>query len=81
MKQLGFVLLILACLVWLTVVAVPLLPVTLAHKAAIVPGLLILGEIFFSIGALLVGKEVAQRYRHWLNPRHLWTRCKQVFRR
>ena len=81
MKQFGFVLIVLSCLVWLAIVAVPLMPFTLGQKAAIVPGLLILGEILFWIGALLVGKEVAQRYRHWLNPRQLWTKCRQVLRK
>ena len=81
MKQFGFVLLVLACLIWLAIAALPLLPVTLGQKAALVPTLLILGEIFFSIGALLVGKEVAQKYRHWLNPRYLWTKCKQALRK
>ncbi len=81
MKQLGVVLIIVSCLVWLAIVAVPLLPLTLAQKAAIVPGLLILGELFFWVGALLVGKEVAERYRHWLNPRYLWRKCNQAFRK
>jgi hypothetical protein len=81
MKQLGVVLIVVSCLVWLAIAAVPLLPLTLAQKAAIVPGLLILGELLFWGGALLVGKEVAERYRHWLNPRYLWQRCKQAFRK
>lgn len=81
MKQFGFVLIVLSCLVWLAIVAIPLMPFTLAQKTAIVPGLLILGEVLFWAGALLVGKEVAQRYRHWLNPRHVWTRCRQALRK
>lgn len=81
MKQLGVVLIIVSCLAWLAIAAVPLLQLPLTQKAAIVPGLLILGELLFWCGALLVGKEVAARYRHWLNPRYLWQRCKQVFRK
>ncbi|MBW4581074.1 MAG: transporter suffix domain-containing protein [Tildeniella nuda ZEHNDER 1965/U140] len=81
MKQFGFFLIVFSCLMWLAIVAIPLMPVTLAQKAVLVPGLLILGEIFFWIGALLAGKEVAQRYRHWLNPRHLWARFRQVLRK
>jgi hypothetical protein len=70
MKQFGFVLLGLACLLWLAIVAIPLLPITLGQKAALAPTVLMLGEILFWMGALLVGKAVAQQYRHWLNPRH-----------
>lgn len=81
MKQVGVVLIVVSCLAWLTIAGVPLLPLTLAQKAAIVPGLLILGELLFWVGALLVGKEVAERYRHWLNPRFLWHRAKRLFRR
>ncbi|PSB26858.1 transporter suffix domain-containing protein [Stenomitos frigidus] len=78
MKQFGFFLLVLSCLVWLAIVAVPVTPFTLGQKAALVPGLLILGEMLFWTGALLVGKKIAQQYRHWLNPRYLWARCKQA---
>ncbi|XGW00260.1 MAG: transporter suffix domain-containing protein [Leptolyngbya sp. BL-A-14] len=81
MKQLGVALLVISCLVWLAIVGIPFLPLTLAQKAAIVPGLLILGELFFWVGALLVGREVAERYRHWLNPRFLGQRVKRLFRR
>ncbi|MBW4693513.1 MAG: transporter suffix domain-containing protein [Lyngbya sp. HA4199-MV5] len=81
MKQLGIVLIIVSCLVWLAIAAVPLLPFTLAQKAAIVPGLLIGGEVIFWCGALLVGKEVAARYRERLNPRLLWQRWKRSSRK
>lgn len=81
MKQLGVVLIVVSCLVWLAIAAVPMLPLALAQKAAIVPGLIIGGEALFWIGALLVGKEVADRYRHWLSPRFLWQRCKRLFRK
>lgn len=80
MKQLGVVLIVGSCLAWLAILGIPLLPLPLAQKAAIVPGLLILGELLFWIGALLVGKEVAARYRHWLNPRFLWQQAKRLFR-
>lgn len=81
MKQLGVVLIVASCLVWLAIVAVPLLPLTLAMKAAIVSGLLISGEALFWCGALLVGKDVAARYREWLNPRLLRQRWKRGFRK
>lgn len=81
MKQLGVILIVTSFLAWLAIAAVPLLPFTLAQKSAIVPGLLVLGELLFWGGALLVGKEIADRYRHWLSPRFLWQRCKRLFRR
>ncbi len=74
MKKLGVFLIIVSFLVWLAVFAVPFLPLTLAQKATIAPGLAVSGELLFWCGALLVGKEVAARYKQWLNPRYLWQR-------
>ena len=72
MQKLGLVLIIISFLPWLIIaVIVPFLPVSLAQKAILIPVLLVLAEVLFWLGALLVGKEVVQKYRRYLNFRYL----------
>ncbi|MDB9438073.1 hypothetical protein BMF77_02260 [Dolichospermum sp. UHCC 0315A] len=72
MQKLGLVLIIISFLPWLIIaVIVPFLPISLAQKAILVPVLLVLAEVLFWLGALLVGKEVVQKYRRYLNFRYL----------
>ncbi|OBQ35903.1 MAG: hypothetical protein AN485_12545 [Anabaena sp. MDT14b] len=72
MQKLGLGLIIISFLPWLIIaVIVPFLPISLPQKAILVPALLILAEVLFWLGALLVGKEVVQKYRRYLNFRYL----------
>ncbi|MBO1054453.1 MAG: transporter suffix domain-containing protein [Dolichospermum sp.] len=72
MQKLGLVLIIISFLPWLAIaVIVPFLPISLAQKAILVPALLVLAEVLFWPGTLLVGKEVVQRYRRYLSFRYL----------
>ncbi|MEA5531541.1 transporter suffix domain-containing protein [Dolichospermum sp. UHCC 0684] len=72
MQKLGLGLIIISFLPWLIIaVIVPFLPISLAQKAILVPVLLVLAEVLFWLGALLVGKEVVQKYRRYLNFRYL----------
>lgn len=48
----------------------PFLPVENVTKAAAVPVLIVLAEVAFWIGGILLGKEVVARYRHVFNPRY-----------
>ncbi|MBC5798255.1 MAG: transporter suffix domain-containing protein [Sphaerospermopsis kisseleviana] len=72
MQKLGLVLIIVSFLPWLAIALIlPFLPLAVAQKAILVPALLVFAEIVFWLGALLVGKEVIQRYRRYLNFRYL----------
>jgi len=72
MQKLGLVLIIISFLPWLIIaVIVPFLPISLAQKAILIPVLLVLAEVLFWPGALLVGKEVVQKYRRYLSFRYL----------
>ncbi|MBO1057505.1 MAG: transporter suffix domain-containing protein [Dolichospermum sp. JUN01] len=72
MQKLGLVLIIISFLPWLIIaVIVPFIPISLAQKALLIPALLVLAEVLFWLGALLVGKEVVQKYRRYLNFRYL----------
>ena len=72
MQKLGLVLIIISFLPWLIIaVIVPFLPISLAQKAILVPALLVMAEVLFWPGTLLVGKEVVQKYRRYLSFRYL----------
>jgi hypothetical protein len=66
MQKLGLILIVLSFLPWVAIpLVVPFLPLSVAQKAASVPVLLVVAEILFWLGVLLVGKEVTQRYRQY----------------
>ena len=44
-------------------------PIPTKVKAGIIPGSIIVAEILFWLGALLVGKEVANKFKGYLNPK------------
>src|SRR5690606_13167541 len=61
--KLGIGLLILSLIVYLIPVITPFTPLTTKIKAAIITGSIIIAEIMFWIGALLVGKEAAAKFK------------------
>ncbi len=72
MRKLGIVLIIASFVPWLSAFAVPFLALSATQKITIAPILFGVGEVMFWIGVLIVGKEVADRYRRWLDPRFVW---------
>ncbi len=80
MRKLGIGLIVGSFLPWVAVAAAPFLALSIAQKAILIPVLLGTAEVMFWIGILLVGKEVAERYRRWLNPRYLWKKIRRRFR-
>ncbi|MFM7365174.1 MAG: transporter suffix domain-containing protein [Cuspidothrix sp.] len=72
MQKLGLGLMIISFLPWLIIaVILPFLPISLGQKGLLVPALLVLAEVLFWLGALLLGKEVVQKYRRYLSLRYL----------
>jgi hypothetical protein len=72
MQNLGLILIIISFSPWLAIaVIVPFLPISLAEKALLVPALLVLAEVLFWTGVLLVGKEVVQKYSRYFSFRYL----------
>lgn len=57
-KLLGYSLLAICALAWVAVVLVPFLDVSLSQGAAIVTGLIIVGEGAFMVGVVLLGKDI-----------------------
>ncbi|QHE50904.1 transporter suffix domain-containing protein [Pontibacillus sp. HMF3514] len=67
--KVGIVLIVSSILIWvLSPIAIPLLPLTNEVKVISITSSLIIGEVIFWIGALMVGKEVANKFRKSLNP-------------
>ncbi|AFZ58899.1 transporter suffix domain-containing protein [Anabaena cylindrica FACHB-243] len=82
MKKLGLVLIIVSFFPWLAIaIIVPFLPISVAQKALLIPALLVLAEVIFWLGVLLVGKEVAQRYKRYLNFRYFKILLRKLRRR
>jgi hypothetical protein len=71
-KKIGAILIIISCLLWIAVFFVPMLPFSFAEKALIVTSSIVISEVIFWLGILLVGKEFAHRYRQQLNPAYWW---------
>ena len=81
MQKLGLGLIIISFLPWLIIaIIVPFLPISLGQKGLLIPALLILAEVLFWLGALLVGKEVVQKYRRYFNFRYLRIWLKRLWR-
>ncbi|GEL05154.1 transporter suffix domain-containing protein [Rummeliibacillus sp. G93] len=74
--KLGIGLLIFSMILWLIPVMTPFFPISTKLKAGIITSVLIIAEIIFWIGALLVGKEAAAKFKSYLNP-NTWKKAKR----
>ncbi|QPC45595.1 transporter suffix domain-containing protein [Mangrovibacillus cuniculi] len=66
----GITLIVLSTVLWILLVVIPFLPLTNHQKALGISLSLLVAEIFFWIGAILVGKEVAGKMRRFFLPRY-----------
>ena len=67
--KLGIGIIIFSLSLWLIPIITPFTPIPTKVKAGIIPGSIIVAEILFWLGALLVGKEVANNFKGYLNPK------------
>jgi len=72
-RRLGFGLVGLSCLLYGSLLLVPMTPLSTKGKVALSSLLVISGETSFWIGGLILGREVIARYRGELDPRR-WIR-------
>ncbi|MFJ7753610.1 transporter suffix domain-containing protein [Peribacillus muralis] len=68
--KLGMGFLIISLLTWIIPVIAPFSPLSAAGKAGVITGAIVFAEVMFWAGALLVGKEVAAKYKSYLNPKN-----------
>ena len=83
-RKLGLLLISVSCGMWAAVLVVPFLPwasvppaTAITQKALLTTSLLIVSEVIFWVGILLLGKELARRYRQKLNPYYWWQKVTQ----
>jgi hypothetical protein len=73
--KLGIVLLIVCVIAFLAIPVVPFLDLESSAKITFSTVLLVIGEITFWTGGLLLGKELFSKYKAWLNPKN-WLKSK-----
>ncbi|MER2170176.1 MAG: transporter suffix domain-containing protein [Psychrobacillus psychrodurans] len=78
--KLGIGLLILSLSMWLIPIITPFTPLPTKVKAVTITVSIIIAEVMFWIGALLVGKEVAAKFKSYLKPKN-WRKNSELQRR
>jgi hypothetical protein len=68
--KIGLILIIFSAIPFLTIAVVPFLDLKSAVKITLSTILLILGELMFWSGGLLLGKELFTKYKTYLNPKN-----------
>jgi len=67
--KIGIALIILSTLFFLSIIGVPFLKVDSKTKITISTMLVVLGEVTFWSGGILLGKELFNKYKSYLNPK------------
>ncbi len=70
LRWIGIVLLILSFAFYGGLLLLPFLTLAGTTKAAAIPVLIVLAEVAFWIGGIILGKEFVRRYRRFLDPRN-----------
>lgn len=68
--KIGMFLIISSLILWVTPVGIPFLPLSSKMKVISITSSLVLAEVTFWIGAIMVGKEVAGKIRKYFNPKN-----------
>lgn len=67
-RKIGMILFIFSFVLYGLILVVPVLPISNVARGGVVATLIIVGEIAFWVGGVLLGKELVRKYRKWLNP-------------
>ena len=65
----GIGLIVISFLLYASLLAVPFLKISVTAKLSITPVIVIIGEILFWVGGILVGKEFIMKYRKNINQK------------
>jgi spore maturation protein SpmA len=79
MQKIGLIAIWISFGLWGVVAIVSISSLTISQKAISIPILLLISEIAFWLGVVVVGKTVADRYRKQLDPRRLWKAIKKFW--
>lgn len=77
--KIGMILIIASFIVWVMPLGIPFLPITGKMKAISITSALVIAEVLFWVGALMVGKEAARKIRTAFNPKN-WKNRKNADR-
>jgi hypothetical protein len=75
-KKIGIIVFVLSFVLYGLILTVPLLSASLETKTLITTALVVLGEICFWTGGVILGKEVVRKYRRFFNPKNWFIRNK-----
>jgi hypothetical protein len=67
-KRLGILFMVLSCVPYAALFAVPFMPLSTSESAVTVTVLIVLGETLFAIGGLIAGRSLLERFRSKLIP-------------
>ncbi len=68
--KIGIALIIISVIAFLSILVVPFLDFRSGIKIAVSTVLLVVGEISFWLGGFLLGKELFNKYKSYLNPKN-----------
>ncbi|WLR54508.1 transporter suffix domain-containing protein [Mesobacillus subterraneus] len=68
--KIGMFLIISSFIIWVTPLGIPFLPLSSKTKVISITSFLVLAEVTFWLGAIMVGKEVAGKIRKYFNPKN-----------
>jgi len=74
-KKLGIILIVISFILWIFILGAPWLQMSTTLKASMVAILIVLGEVFFWCGTVLVRKDIVKKYMEHFNP-IVWLRKK-----
>jgi hypothetical protein len=75
-QRLGLSAILVSCALWATVAIIPLLALGSTQTTIAIAVSLLVSELLFWLGILLVGKQIAERYRQQLDPRYWLNKLK-----
>jgi hypothetical protein len=68
--KIGAILILVSVVLFLLIPVVPFLNMERGVKIAITTALVVFGEITFWSGSILIGKELLDKYKSYLNPKN-----------
>ncbi|MFB2919403.1 transporter suffix domain-containing protein [Aerosakkonema funiforme] len=81
LKNLGLLIIFGSFLPWAAIIfVVPFIQIDLAQKAVLVTILAVVAEVLFWLGLVLVGKELATKYRRYFSFSRIWKSLKKLLR-
>ncbi len=68
LKWLGIALILASTLLYASLLVLPFFAIPASWKVTAVPIVILVGEVTFWLGALILGAQFVARFRRWLNP-------------